>query len=88
MRKTVNVARSEDEAERQAKGEDVIATQQAMDRADAEDAAAERAENAADMFEGDAPEEFLAGDDVPAEEEAAAPAEETEAEAKPSTEEE
>ncbi len=53
---TVNVARSEDEAERQAKGEDVIATQQAEDRADAEEMMAERAENAASMFEGDAPE--------------------------------
>lgn len=52
---TVNVARSEDEAERQAKGEDVIATQQAEERADAQDAAAERAEIAAEMFEGDAP---------------------------------
>lgn len=49
---TVNVARSEDEAERQAKGEDVIATQMAAERADAEDAAAERAEVAAEMFEG------------------------------------
>lgn len=52
---TVNVARSEDEAERQAKGEDVIATQQAEERADAQDAAAERAEIAAEMFEGAAP---------------------------------
>ncbi|MGB6317255.1 MAG: 50S ribosomal protein L9 [Litorimonas sp.] len=49
---TVNVARSEDEAERQAKGEDVIATQMAEERADAEEAAAERAEVAASLFEG------------------------------------
>ncbi|MGB6228612.1 MAG: 50S ribosomal protein L9, partial [Litorimonas sp.] len=48
---TVNVARSEDEAERQAKGEDVIATQMAEERADAEEAAAERAEVAASLFE-------------------------------------
>jgi len=53
---TVNVARSEDEAERQAKGEDVIATQQAAENADAREAAQERAETAAEMFEGDAPE--------------------------------
>lgn len=52
---TANVARSEDEAERQAKGEDVIATQLAEERADANEAAAERAEVAAEMFEGDAP---------------------------------
>ena len=58
---TVNVARSEDEAERQAKGEDVIATQMAEERADAEEAAAERAEVAADMFEGAAPDD-VAGD--------------------------
>ena len=51
---TVNVARSEDEAERQARGEDVIATQMAEERADAEEAAAERAEIAAEMFEGGA----------------------------------
>ncbi|NNE59222.1 MAG: 50S ribosomal protein L9 [Hellea sp.] len=48
---TVNVARSEDEAERQAKGEDVIATQMAEDRADAEIGAAERAAIAAEMFD-------------------------------------
>ena len=71
---TVNVARSEDEAERQAKGEDVIATQIAEERADAEEAAAERAEIAAEMFEGDAPAEII-GDDAPTgEEEAPAPA--------------
>lgn len=48
---TVNVARSEDEAERQAKGEDVIATQFAADKADAEVDAAERAAIAAEMFD-------------------------------------
>ena len=58
---TVNVARSEDEAERQAKGEDVIATQMAEDKAEAEESAAERAENAAAMFEdGTAPDEIVA----------------------------
>jgi len=56
---TVNVARSEEEAERQASGEDVIATQIAADRADANDAAAERAEIAAEMFEGDAGNDFV-----------------------------
>ena len=70
---TVNVARSEDEAERQAKGEDVIATQIAEERADAEEAAAERAEIAAEMFEGDAPAEII-GDDAPTGEEEEAPA--------------
>ena len=48
---TVNVARSEEEAERQAKGEDVIASQLEQDRADAEEAAEERAEIAAEMFD-------------------------------------
>jgi len=57
---TVNVARTTDEAERQAKGEDVIATQIASEQADQKEANAERAENAVSMFEGDAPEEFLA----------------------------
>ena len=64
---TVNVARSEDEAERQAKGEDVIATQLAEERADAEEAAQERAEIAAEMFEGAAPAEVTEGGDVLAE---------------------
>ena len=50
---TVNVARSEDEAERQAKGEDVIAAQMDADRADAEEAAMERAEIASEMFDDD-----------------------------------
>jgi len=74
----VNVARTEDEAERQAKGEDVIATQAAEERADEIEANAERAENAVSMFEGDAPEEFTApetsADEAPATEEV--PAEE------------
>lgn len=56
---TVNVARTTDEAERQAKGEDVIATQIAEEQADIKEANQERAENAVSMFEGDAPEEFL-----------------------------
>jgi len=72
---TVNVARTEDEAERQEKGEDVIATQQAEERADDQEANAERAANAVSMFEGDAPDEFTApeeggekakGEDAPA----------------------
>lgn len=57
---TINVARSEDEALRQAKGEDVIATQQAEQRADEKEANAERAANAVSMFEGDAPDDFTA----------------------------
>ena len=60
---TVNVARSEDEAARQAKGEDVIATQMAEEKSDAQDSAKERAEVAAEMFEGDAPEN-VAGETV------------------------
>ena len=67
---TVNVARTTDEAERQAKGEDVIATQIAEEQADMKEANQERAENAVSMFEGDAPEEFRApdtdADDAPA----------------------
>lgn len=57
---TVNVARTTDEAERQAKGEDVIATQIAEEQADLKEANQERAENAVSMFEGEAPEEFRA----------------------------
>ncbi len=60
---TVNVARTKDEAERQAKGEDVIATQHAEERADANEANAERAAVAVSMFEGDAPDEFIAPED-------------------------
>lgn len=65
----VNVARSEDEAERQAKGEDVIAAALAEEKADMAEANAERAANAVSMFEGDAPEEFIApdADEAPAE---------------------
>ena len=48
---TVNVARSEDEAERQAAGEDVIQTQLDEERADNMSAAQERAEIAREMFE-------------------------------------
>jgi len=59
---TVNVARTTDEADRQARGEDVIATQIAEEQADIKEANQERAENAVSMFEGDAPEEFLAPD--------------------------
>ena len=60
----VNVARTTDEAERQAKGEDVIATQIAEEQADIKEANEERTENAASMFEGDAPEEFLAPEET------------------------
>jgi len=49
----INVARTEDEAERQAAGEDVIASQQDEDKAGAKDDAAERAEVAKEMFEGE-----------------------------------
>lgn len=67
----VNVARTEDEAERQAAGEDVIQTQMDEDRAQAEDGAAERAEAARDMFDdgGEAIQisEDAAADDAPAE---------------------
>ena len=77
----INVARSEDEAARQAKGEDVIATAMAAEKADLEEANAERAANAVSMFEGDAPEEFLEGDgsgadETSAEETSEAPSEE------------
>ena len=47
----INVARTEDEAERQAKGEDVIASQLDADKAEAEEEAKERAETAHSMFE-------------------------------------
>ena len=75
---TVNVARTTDEAERQAKGEDVIAAQIAEEQADMKEANQERAENAVSMFEGDGPDEFRApregGDEAPAAEAAPAPA--------------
>ena len=74
---TVNVARTTDEAERQAKGEDVIATQIAEEQADLKEANQERAENAVNMFEGDAPEEFRAPEpDAEAEDAPAAKSEE------------
>jgi len=69
---TVNVARTKDEAERQEKGEDVIAAQAAEEAADQREANAERAAVAVSMFEGDAPDEFVApeegaeGEDAPA----------------------
>lgn len=56
---TINVARTEDEAVRQAAGEDVIQSQMDADREQAEDANAERAEIAAEMFEGDFGEEAI-----------------------------
>jgi len=65
----VNVARTEDEAERQAAGEDVIASQHDEDKADAEADNAERAEVAKEMFDdehGEAAAENLS--DAPAEE--------------------
>jgi len=61
----INVARTEDEAERQAKGEDVIATQMDEEKADEAEAAAERAELAHSMFEGDAPSEAIIGEEEP-----------------------
>jgi len=74
---TINVARSEDEAGRQAAGEDVIATQMEADKADEREAAQERAALAVDMFEGERSADF--GDnDMP--EEAAAEAPEAPAE--------
>ena len=80
---TVNVARSEDEAERQAKGEDVIATQMEADKADAEAIAAEAAEIAAEMFDDNyVPDDLADGDD--AEEQSS----ESEAAPAPSSEEE
>jgi len=67
---SVNVARTKDEAERQEKGEDVIAAQAAEEAADLKEANAERAANAVSMFEGDAPDEFVApeegAEDAPA----------------------
>ena len=49
---TINVARSEDEAARQADGEDVIATAAKEAKADDREAAKERAANSVDMSEG------------------------------------
>lgn len=75
---TVNVARSEDEAERQAKGEDVIASQMDADRADAEAAAAEAAEIAAEMFDDNNYSPEGLSDEAPAEDAPAASEEVTE----------
>ncbi len=61
----VNVARTEDEAERQLAGEDVIKTQMDSDRADAVEASAERAEIAAEMFEEGADGDFVAPESTP-----------------------
>ena len=55
----INVARSEEEAERQAAGEDVIASQMDEDKAQADEQAADRAENAHSMFEDDGEGEFI-----------------------------
>ncbi len=74
---TINVARSKDEAERQARGEDVIAMQLAENKADTEAGAAERAAIAAEMFDDNFVPENL-GDEEEAED--AAPAQEAEAE--------
>jgi large subunit ribosomal protein L9 len=74
---TINVARSEDEAERQAAGEDVIATAAEAAKADDREAAKERAANAVDMSEGrdrdfgndmaeEAPADAAEGGDAPA----------------------
>ncbi|MGB0906540.1 MAG: 50S ribosomal protein L9 [Maricaulaceae bacterium] len=71
---TINVARTEDEAARQEKGEDVIAMQMDADKADAEEAAAERAEIAAEMFDDGG--EAITGGEAPAAEDEA-PATET-----------
>jgi large subunit ribosomal protein L9 len=68
----VNVARSEEEAERQAKGEDVIATAMAEEKADEMEAQAERSANAVSMFEGDAPDDVRISDDAAPEAEAPA----------------
>ena len=76
---SVNVARTKDEAERQEKGEDVIAAQAAEEAADLKEANAERAAVAVSMFEGDAPEEFTAPE-TDSEEEEEAPAAKSEEE--------
>ncbi len=83
----INVARSEDEAERQAKGEDVIASQMAEDKADAEAGAAERAAIAAEMFDEDFVPETLDDEEAAADEESAPVAKAAEVEA-PKNEEE
>ncbi len=74
---TINVARSKDEAERQAAGEDVIALEAEAAKADEREAAKERAANSVDMSEGrDRPERMFDDEDAkPAEAEDEAPAE-------------
>ena len=57
---------------RQEKGEDVIAAQAAEEAADLKEANAERAAVAVSMFEGDAPEEFIAPEEGSEEEAPAA----------------
>jgi len=71
---TVNVARSTDEAERQARGEDVIAAQFAENKADAEVEAAERAAIAAEMFDENFVPENLGEDGEADQEDEKAPA--------------
>lgn len=78
---TINVARSEDEAARQAAGEDVIAIEAEAAKADDREAAKERAANSVDMSEGrDRPERMFDDEadapeaDVPAAEAPAADA--------------
>ena len=77
----VNVARSIDEAERQALGEDVIAAAIAEEKADTAEANRERSENAVSMFEGDEPDDLRGGGhdmgEAPAEEAAPAATEES-----------
>ena len=50
---TLNIARSQDEADRQARGENVIAAQFEEDRAADAEAAQDMAEGGAGSFEGD-----------------------------------
>ncbi len=59
----INVARTEDEAIRQAAGEDVIATQHDEDKTEAEAEATERAEAAKEMFEGEHGEDLRTDDE-------------------------
>lgn len=61
---TINVARTEDEAVRQAAGEDVIQTQMDADRELAEEANAERAEIAAELFDEDFRPDDLGADEA------------------------
>ncbi len=58
---TINVARTEDEAERQAQGEDVIKTQMEADREQADEDASERAELAREMFEDGVSDDAIEG---------------------------